>query len=136
MLDAATGNTRIIDGYEISYAYKDAASYDSGVKLMSADALALVADPDKYKKHFRKSFGVWMDMDWRKYAWNMKDFSKNFYTPEAFEKSVRMALERCDDYVWIYTEKPRWWNAPDGRSSDVPPAYEAALRRAAGCGKP
>ena len=130
MIDVAAENVRIIDGHEISYAYKTPAEYDIAVKLMDTDALKLVANPDKYKTHFRKSFGVWMDMDWRKYGWDAKDFSKNYYTPQAFETSVGMALDRCDDYVWIYTEKPKWWVPAAGKPADLPKAYEDALRRA------
>jgi hypothetical protein len=132
MLDEAGNEARIIDGYELSSAYQNAIDFDDGVKNMHTGALPFAADPDKYRAHVRAGFGIWMDQDWRKHGWGTKDFSKNFFTPEVFENSVRMALERTDEYVWIYTEKPWWWKAPDGKPVDLPPAYEDALRRAAG----
>jgi hypothetical protein len=131
MLDIAAPAVRIIDGYEISYAYKNAIDFDDGLKNMRQGVLPFVADADKYRTCFRASFGIWMDLDWRKHGWDTKDFSKNFFTPQVFENSVRMAMARADDYVWIYTEKPKWWTDPQGKSADVPPAYEGALRRAA-----
>jgi hypothetical protein len=76
------------------------------------------------------SFGIWMDNDWRNKAWDEKDFAKNHFTPEAFETSVKLALERADEYVWIYTETPKWWTA-SGVADKLPKAYEDALRRAA-----
>ncbi len=70
-----------------------------------------------------------MDHDWRKNGWNVEDVSKNYFTPEAFEASVRAALATADEYVWIYTETPRWWSDKGGPVK-VPPAYAEALRRA------
>jgi len=42
---------------------------------------------------------------------------------------VRKALDTSDEYVWIYTEKPRWWSEAGG-PVNLPAAYDAALRRA------
>jgi hypothetical protein len=55
------------------------------------------------------------------------DFSKNHFTPAEFEAAVRSALEVSDEYVWIYTEQPRWWT-----SERLPAAYIDALRSARG----
>jgi hypothetical protein len=71
-----------------------------------------------------------MDHDWRKKGWNTEDFSRNSFTPKAFEASVRTALQTADDYVWIYTETPRWWTA-EGKPAKLPKPYDDALRRAA-----
>jgi hypothetical protein len=135
MLDVANADVKIIDGYEMSYAYKEASEFDIGLKRIRTGAVPFAADAEKYKKHISAGFGIWMDEDWRKYGWDTRDFSKNYFTPEVFEKSVRLALERADEYVWIYTEKPKWWTPPAGQPSDLPPAYEEALQRAAG-GRP
>jgi hypothetical protein len=42
---------------------------------------------------------------------------------------VREALERSDEYVWVYSETPRWWSQ-EGKPVKLPEAYSAALRRA------
>jgi hypothetical protein len=69
-----------------------------------------------------------MDCDWRKAGWDTNTFTKNFYTPEAFENSVRAALQAADEYVWIYTEQPRWWT-DKGTSTNLPEPYDRAVRR-------
>jgi hypothetical protein len=71
-----------------------------------------------------------MDQDWRKHGWDTNDFTKNYFTPEVFESSVRQALAVTDEYVWIYTETPRWWSK-EGAPVKLPETYAAALRRAA-----
>ncbi|HEY7116214.1 MAG TPA: hypothetical protein VH475_06500 [Tepidisphaeraceae bacterium] len=132
MVDAAKGKTRIVDGYELSYAYKDTARFAPAYQNMQSGVLPFVgADAKRYREAFSFGFGVWMDEDWRKKGWDVDDPSKNFYTPEAFEKTVRAALETSDEYVWIYTETPKWWS-DQGKPVKLPAVYEAALRRAAG----
>jgi hypothetical protein len=131
LLDAAAGDTRLVDGYEISYGYKDTTRFPKALATMKTGVLPFVkADPAKYAKHFSASFGLWMDHDWRKKGWNTEDPSKNFYTPEAFEASLRAALRHADEYVWIYTETPRWWTA-EGKPAKLPKAYDEAVRRTA-----
>ena len=70
-----------------------------------------------------------MDDNWRTNGWDEQDVSKNYFTPEVFESVVRKALDTADEYVWIYTEKPRWWSDKGG-PQNLPAAYDAALRRA------
>jgi hypothetical protein len=132
MLDAATGNTQIIDGFEPSYAYKEQAQFDESKKIRERTK-RLVANPEQYQKHYAYGYGIWMDQDWRKYGWDTKDFTKNFFTPAAFEKTVGMALKESDEYVWIYTEKPFWWS-PTG-PKELPKEYVDALKRAKEEGK-
>jgi hypothetical protein len=69
-----------------------------------------------------------MDMNSHKYGWNTENVSKNYFTPELFEQSVRTALERSDEYVWIYTQAPKWWSSKG--QQDLPAEYDSALRRA------
>jgi hypothetical protein len=130
MVDAAKGKTRIVDGYELSYGYKDVARFAPAYQAMKTGVLPFIgADANRYHEVFSFGFGVWMDHDWRKKGWDVEDVSKNFYTPEAFEKTASTALTTADEYVWIYTETPRWWSA-EGKPLKLPAAYDAALRRA------
>ena len=73
----------------------------------------------------KAGFGVWLDNDWRRKGWNLTDFSKNHFSPGEFENAVRSALRVSDQYVWIYTEQPRWWT-----KDKLPQAYVDALRNA------
>jgi len=131
MVDAAKGKTRVVDGYEQSYGYKDVTRIPKAYEQMSKGVRPFVgADFKRYGEVFSFGFGVWMDYDWRKKGWDARDTSKNFYTPEQFERTVAAALETADEYVWIYTETPKWWSA-EGVPVKLPEAYDAALRRAA-----
>jgi hypothetical protein len=129
MLEAARGSTRLVDGHEISYGYKETAQFTAAYQTMQSRLLPIVRDPEKYRRFVSLGFGVWMDQDWRKHGWNVEDFSKNYFAPAAFEISVRAALATADEYVWIYTETPRWWS-DQGGPVKLPPAYAEALRKA------
>lgn len=83
------------------------------------------AVPDKYRRQVQAGFGIWLDCRWRQVGWHLDDLTKNYFTPQEFEHSVRAALQVSDRYVWIYTEQPRWWT-----NERLPPAYIDALRAA------
>ncbi len=129
LVEAARGKARFVDGHELSYSYKDTTRFAPAYQTMKQGVLPIVRDAERYHQFFSLGFGIWMDEDWRKKGWDEKDSSKNFYPPEAFEASVRRALEVADEYVWIYTETPRWWSA-EGKPLKLPEAYDAAVRRA------
>jgi hypothetical protein len=129
LLEGAKGKTRVVDGYELAYGYKSPSQFDAAYATMRTNLLGIVSDPKKYQKVFSAGFGLWMDNDWRKHGWDTNDFSKNFFTPEVFETSLRKALQTADEYVWIYTETPRWWSKAGG-TVKLPEAYETAVRRA------
>jgi hypothetical protein len=129
LVEGAKGRTRLVDGHELSYGYRDMARFAAAYQTMKEGLLPIVADAKKYHRVASFGFGIWMDYDWRRRGWDVEDVTKNFYTPEALEASVRRALEVADEYVWVYTETPRWWSA-EGRPAKLPAAYDAALRRA------
>lgn len=130
MIDSALPTVKIIDGYELAYSYKDVSKFKIGYKMMFEDVLPIIkADHEKYKFIFSFGFGIWMDCYWREVGWHTDDFNKNFYSPEAFEKTVTTALKTADEYVWIYTETPRWWT-DSGKSDKLPQEYSDALKRA------
>ena len=128
MFDEARGKTKIVDGYEISYGYRTQDEFRAAA-LAQAQA-PLAADPEQFHKHGSMGFGLWMDNDWRKKGWDVNDFSKNYFTPEQFQKSVESAISAADGYVWVYTESPKWWEGPDAKATRLPPAYMDAVRNA------
>ena len=130
MLEVARGKAKIVDGFEISYAWKQMSEFDDGLKMMREGVLPIVADADKYRAHMSAGFGVWMDQDWRKNGWDVNDATKNYFTPQQFQASVKKALATADEYVWIYTEKPKWWAPPNGESELLPQPYVEAVRAA------
>jgi hypothetical protein len=127
MLEAAA-KAKLVDGNELAYGYKEPERFTKSYQTMQRELSPIVRDPNKYARHFSLGFGLWMDRDWRKHGWDTNDLAKNYFTPEVFEASVRQALEVADEYVWIYTETPRWWSK-DGQVK-LPPPYDAAVRRA------
>jgi hypothetical protein len=128
MVDATVSPARLIDGYEQAYSYRDTTLFDKGYRAVKHDLLRIVSPRQKYASVFTCAFGIWLDYDWRGKGWNTKDLSRNYYNPAAFETSVRKALRASDEYVWIYSETPRWWTE-DGGPLKLPPEYDAALRR-------
>jgi hypothetical protein len=129
MVDGANGESVIVDGCELAYSYKDTSRFAKTYKMMTEDVLKIVANPEKYKSVFSFGFGVWMDNNWRRSGWDIENFENNFYTPEAFEATVRTAIKTTDEYVWIYTETPRWWTA-SGQPAKLPQEYVQAVLRA------
>ena len=129
MVQSANPKVRLIDGYELSYGYKSAAEFEAAARKVKKDLLPIVSQPDKYLRIMSLAFGIWMDRDWRKRGWNPQDFSNNFFSPEALAGSVNAGLKISDEFVWIYSESPRWW-APAGSTNAVPLPYVEAVRRA------
>jgi len=109
MLEGSTAETRIVDGYEFSYGFKDRDEFAKAREDMTTGALKETRVPDLFRQKMRVGFGIWLDNAWRKKAWDLTDHSKNHFTPEVFQKSVESALDLSDGYVWIYNEQPRWW---------------------------
>ena len=132
MVEAADGTAaRIVDGHELSYGYRDPARFDEARGTILEGVRPIVADPDAYRRVVSAGFGLWMDYQWRERGWSVDDVSANYFTPEVLEASVRAALDRADEFAWLYTEQPRWWT-PEGGPAALPAAYEEAIRRARG----
>jgi hypothetical protein len=129
LIDGAEGQTKIVDGYELSYGYRDTSRFAEAYAEMETGLLPIVADPRRYQLTTSIGFGIWMDYGQPRYGWYPRDLRRNYFTPERFEAVVRAALHHADEYVWIYTERPRWWSKTGGRIA-LPTAYEEALWRA------
>ncbi|MCC6445153.1 MAG: beta galactosidase jelly roll domain-containing protein [Armatimonadetes bacterium] len=123
MLDAASGQTVIVDAYEGAYSFRARREFVSARKSVLKDMLRYTGNPKAYKKHMRVGFGVWMDNRYGAKAWNTGDFEKNYFLPEEFEYSVFCGLHVTDKYVWVYTEHPKWWT-----NDRLPGEYLAALK--------
>lgn len=129
MVEAARGSARIVDGYELSYGHTKAEQLLQARRTVKEALLPIVVDPSAYARVGSLAFGIWLDHDWRGRGWHTEDFAKNLRTPEAMTTILRAALEASDEYVWIYSETPRWWS-PEGGPQKLPGAYAEAVRRA------
>ena len=130
MVDAAEGQSQLIDGWESAYSYFEEKKFRKARKMIHEDIPAMVADREKYKRVFSASFGLWMDYQWKERGWDVQHPERNHQPPEKFEAVVGHALRYADEYVWIYTEEPRWWS-DQGGPVKLPVAYDRAIRRAA-----
>lgn len=128
LIEGASSGT-IVDGYELSYGFKEPARFRGTYQILRDAVPAAVSDPARYSARTSFGFGLWMDFDWRTRGWNAADPSMNYFRAEELYVAARAALETADEYVWIYSEQPRWWSA-EGRPLKLPDAYAAALRRA------
>jgi hypothetical protein len=126
MLDVCTPQTRIIDAWERSFGYKQQEEFVKARDITQTQLPEFAASSRQYLKHIQTGFAVWMDNRHHKIGWHLDDFSKNHFTPAQFEESVRLALATSDEYVWVYTEKPRWWP----KQEQLPQPYIDALRKA------
>jgi hypothetical protein len=128
MIDGALGKTKLVDGHELSYGYRDAGAFIAAREVIDQRALTLAADQERYRRVVRAGFGLWLDYDWRNQGWKTDELERNYFSPERLEASLRAAVEQSDEYVWIYTEKPRWWTER-GAAVDLPGAYIDTVRR-------
>jgi hypothetical protein len=128
-LVAGVSRGRLVEGYELSYGYRNPERFQDAYRTLESGVVGIVANPERYRRVTSFGFGLWMDYDRPNAGWHPTHVGRNYFTPEVFEASVRAALARSDEYVWIYTEAPRWWSEERGRVS-LPTAYEDALWRA------
>lgn len=134
MLEACPAGVRLVDAWESAYSYREASQFRQAYQTIKERSATWSAVPDKYRQHVSAGFGLWMDCNWRSRGWNTTDFAKNHFTPEQFAEALRLALTTADQYMWIYTEQPRWWTR-----QQLPKEYIEAVRaarRAAGLPNP
>jgi hypothetical protein len=128
MFAAASDSVVIVDGQEHAYPYRQPAQFAAKADSMRRGVLRLVADPPRYAKHLSVGFGIWLDNESERLGWNETDPGQNYFTPEAFAVAVQAAFDHSDRYVWIYSQKPRWWSAA-GHPLRMSAAYDSVLRR-------
>jgi hypothetical protein len=127
MIAGVKAGTKLVDGHELSYGYRDPAEFARARQTMEQDAAALSGDLAAYKRTVSVGFGIWLDYDWQKNGWNAADLENNYFSPNRLESALRSAIEQSDEYVWLYSEKPRWWS--DNGPVDLPPAYGEMIGR-------
>jgi hypothetical protein len=119
---------RIVDGYELSYGFREPERFHEARRSLAAELLPIVARPGRYRRYVRAGFGIWMDYDWRQHGWDAGS-ERNYFTPRGLERALSAALAATDEYVWLYSETPRWWSDAGERVA-LPDAYDRAIRRA------
>jgi len=129
MFDVASGGTRLMDGHELSYGYRDTSLFRKARATIREGVLPIVANPDRYRRYSEVAFGLWMDNDSQRKGWDSLSVDRNHFNPAALERSLTQALRLSDRYAWLYSEQPRWWTA-ERRRRAMPAPYVEAVRRA------
>lgn len=124
MLEAASPGTVFVEGFEFSYPYKKPEEFANARNLIR-DSRTICGVPAEFDEHVQIGFANWVDYNSGAMGWYPDDFKKNFFTPEGFRASLNMALEASDQYVWVYSERTRWWNG-----ANIPKEYVEALQSA------
>lgn len=117
LLDAMPAGACLIDGYELAYPFKERRQFLDGYGRIHQGAVALSAVPDRYREKVKAGFGLWLD--YRK--------QPDYFTAEEFQRAVSNALEVSDGYVWVYTERPRFF-PPSGIAASYIEAIAGARR--------
>ncbi len=126
MIQAASTSATIVDGMAASFPMRSPKEVEDYVEPHTW-VRAKSNDPLKYDRVISRSFSLWMDFDSQKKPWN--NGRQGYHTPENFRDTLRRALELSEDYVWVYTETPRWWSAAGGRQN-LPEPWVRAVRDA------
>jgi len=126
MASAASPKAVIVDGHEMSFGFRQPGQYAAKSDTMRNAFRRLSAVPDLYRSRLSVGFGVWMDIEKDGRNWHPDDPAANYFTPQTFGAAVQAALDHADRYVWVYTQKAKWWG-PHGREN-LPAVYDSVLR--------
>ncbi len=124
MLEGAHPAAIIVDGHESSYTYRHREQFLEAYRAMLSGALVLTRFPRLFKRHMRAGFGIWLDPGGPK-RWDGRNPANNPVTPGLLRKIVYHALDVSDEYVWLYSQGPRFWPP-----KDLPEEYLVALKLA------
>lgn len=118
ILEAASPDTLIIDGWEFSYGYKSEKQFQEARSTIYRNIEGRSSLSPRARQRYQCSFGLWLD---NRKIWENDTIDKNYFTPEEFSASLRFAMKYTDRYVWVYSEKANLWNGK------VPKPYLDAL---------
>ncbi len=124
MMEAADERAQFVDLCEFAYPYKRRDQFLEAYHSIVHKAMPFSFLPELYRRRIRVGFGLWLDYGGEK-RWDVRDFSRNHFSPDEFRQSLQWALEISDGYVWIYSHKPRFFPP-----SDLPDAYLQAIKEA------
>ena len=97
IIDAATPQTKLIDGFEQAYNISTARDFAFAPELIRNGGARMSADPDRYARRIGVGFG-------KAPPWN---------DPDVLENAIYYALQNADQYVWI-------WNGCDWGQEATP----------------
>jgi hypothetical protein len=129
MLDAASDSARIVDGCESAYFLRRVEDVDVYRRYFRDAGSSCSSDSLKYRRIVSMAYGIWLDHDSHHIPWDLKSLKKNYRDPALTRTVLRRMIQDADEYVWVYTEQPRWWSAQGGRVR-MPREYVKAVQDA------
>lgn len=131
-IDRRKSKCYVIDGYEGAYKFRSEDEYRKVRNDILNDFKKWSTVPRLYEKYVRVGFGKWLDAGkGGDGAWNGADIQQNYYKPDDWEKSLDLALDYADEYVWVWgSSVGRVFSMNLNRNVNVPTAYINATRRA------
>jgi len=134
MLEAAAGNTRIVDGNEEAYWYADSLAFWKGKQAIKEGALTLIPPAIQPAYRARVQAGQTVFVDYLLGIFQRtRDTVATRVAPanrmKWLQYNLYHALRSSDEYVWVYSQKVNWWkpdSLPSGLVDAVTHATEAA----------
>jgi hypothetical protein len=94
IIEAATPQTTIIDGFELAYTFTEYQQFVDAADLIVHGSAHLSTIPDEYKKTMKVGFGL----------------SQGHVTPQELGSNIRCAYTLADGYVWLWSDHAtNWW---------------------------
>ncbi len=125
LMEAADERAKFGDLCEFAYGFKERHQFLEAYHTIVNKAAPFSFFPERYRRRIRVGFGLWLDYNSVRQPWDISDFRKNYFSPDEFQRSLQTALELSDEYVWIYSQQPRFFPP-----SNLPEAYLKAIKEA------
>ena len=135
LLEGASPQATIIDGFEGSYPYTLNKRFVQA-RARVERAVDVSAVPELYKERVNAGFGLMLDHNHALRGWHTdpESFGRNQFTPVDFSNALYFAMLNSDRYVWIWNELRGAVFWQPGRHPDVTPnvpdEYLAAMAQA------
>ena len=104
MLAATAPEASYVDLWEYGHGYADAEDFDKAIAVIKKPALT--SDPDLYRRMIHVGSSIRIDFAPRGRPWSPLTPEQNFFSPERFGQSLKLAMRMSERYVWIYSEEP------------------------------
>ena len=138
VLEGSSDEIVFVDGGEWAYGFNTREHFEWGRRLCKEEPIrmGLTRVPELYRKKVRCGFGIWPDFYGRI---DPEDPENSYFSPGRWQRTVNLALEYSDGYVWVYGERWTWWvEGPDDRAAvdiyqgrrGLPLAYWKAMEAA------
>ncbi len=128
MIEASKGKTRLVDGHEMSYGYRESAAFTRAYDAIKRDASALASDRSAYHRLVSAGFGLWLDYDWPKNGWNTRT-SKKTTSLQAASRQVFVRPLSNRTNMSGFIRKNRDGGRNEAGAIDLPREYVDVVRR-------